>query len=103
MFKTEPQGAESTRSAADRGNEMLTLSDNTPDDDKFLFDLRVDCDRRNLKGKGMWDEIQKRYQEAKGGQYDKARLQMRVTRLVAKHGIWPDSEVSGSPSPITNK
>lgn len=69
----------------------LTLSDKAPPEDKFLFDLRQKyiCE----KGKGMWDDIASEY-AAKYQPMEKAALQMKISRAVAKYGEWPEREVS---------
>lgn len=69
----------------------LKLSDNAPPEDKFLFELRQKfiCE----KGKGMWDDIAASY-AAKYQVMEKAALQMKISRAVAKYGEWPDKEVS---------
>jgi hypothetical protein len=47
-----------------------------------------------MKGKGMWEEIARMFEETYGQRHEKATLQMRLTRTVAKHVIWPEKEVS---------
>lgn len=72
--------------------EELTLHDDAPEDDKFLFQLRKE--HISEKGKGMWEEMKARYSEKHQGNWEKAALQMKVSRAVAKFGVWPEQEVS---------
>ncbi|KAK3354681.1 hypothetical protein B0H65DRAFT_20792 [Neurospora tetraspora] len=72
--------------------EELTLHDDAPEDDKFLFQLRKE--HISEKGKGMWEEMKAKYSEKHQGNWAKAALQMKVSRAVAKFGVWPEQEVS---------
>jgi len=69
----------------------LKLNDVAPAEDKFLFELRQKyiCE----KGKGMWDDIAVEY-AARYQPMEKAALQMKISRAVAKYGEWPEKEVS---------
>jgi hypothetical protein len=79
--------------------EELTLRDDAPEDDKYLFQLRKEY--ISEKGKGMWEEIKARYSEKHQGNWEKAALQMKISRAVARYGVWPDKEVrNSSPTPV---
>jgi hypothetical protein len=74
--------------------EELTLAENAPEDDKYLFQLRKEF--LSEKGKGMWEEMKAKYSEKHQGNWEKAALQMKVSRAVAKFGVWPEKEVKTS-------
>ena len=74
--------------------DELTLRDDAPDDDKYLFQLRKEF--ISEKGKGMWEEMKAKYSEKHQGNWEKAALQMKVSRAVAKFGVWPKKEASGT-------
>jgi hypothetical protein len=76
----------------DNDREELTLRDDAPEDDKYLFQLRKEF--ISEKGKGMWEEMKAKYSEKHQGNWEKAALQMKVSRAVAKFGVWPKREVS---------
>jgi hypothetical protein len=76
----------------DEDREELTLRDDAPEDDKYLFELRKEFIAE--KGKGMWEEMKAKYSEKHQGNWEKAALQMKVSRAVAKFGVWPKREVS---------
>lgn len=76
----------------DEDREELTLRDDAPEDDKYLFQLRKEF--LSEKGKGMWEEMKAKYSEKHQGSWEKAALQMKVSRAVAKFGVWPKREVS---------
>ncbi|KAL2145293.1 hypothetical protein VTI28DRAFT_7510 [Corynascus sepedonium] len=71
--------------------EELTLRDDAPEDDKYLFQLRKEL--ISEKGKGMWEEMKAKYSEKYQGNWEKAALQMKVSRAVARYGVWPDKEI----------
>ncbi|KAK3388896.1 hypothetical protein B0T20DRAFT_397223 [Sordaria brevicollis] len=71
--------------------EELTLHEDAPEDDKFLFQLRKE--HISEKGKGMWEEMKAKYSERHQGNWEKAALQMKVSRAVAKFGVWPEQEI----------
>ncbi|EAQ93498.1 hypothetical protein CHGG_01733 [Chaetomium globosum CBS 148.51] len=71
--------------------EELTLKDDAPEDDKYLFQLRKEF--ISEKGKGMWEEMKARYSEKHQGNWEKAALQMKVSRAVARYGVWPEREI----------
>ncbi|KAK3329510.1 hypothetical protein B0H66DRAFT_541303 [Apodospora peruviana] len=71
--------------------DELTLRDDAPDDDKYLFQLRKEF--ISEKGKGMWEEMKAKYSEKHQGNWEKAALQMKVSRAVAKFGVWPKREI----------
>jgi hypothetical protein len=79
----------------DTDGEELTLRDDAPEDDKYLFQLRKEF--ISEKGKGMWEEMKAKYSEKHQGNWEKAALQMKVSRAVARYGVWPEKEVSGTP------
>ncbi|KAL2259713.1 hypothetical protein VTK26DRAFT_6515 [Humicola hyalothermophila] len=71
--------------------EELTLRDDAPDEEKYLFELRKQF--LSEKGKGMWEEMKAKFSEKHhNGNYEKAALQMKVSRAVAKYGVWPERE-----------
>ncbi|AEO70188.1 uncharacterized protein THITE_2121267 [Thermothielavioides terrestris NRRL 8126] len=72
-------------------DEELTLNDDAPEDDKYLFQLRKQY--LSEKGKGMWEEMKAKYSEKHQGNWEKAALQMKVSRAVAKYGVWPEKEI----------
>lgn len=78
------------------GEEPVTLSDKCEDEARFIFETREALVKSGMKGKGMWEEISRKYEEVYGQRLEKATLQMRLTRTFAKHAIWPDKEVSFS-------
>ncbi|KAL1839420.1 hypothetical protein VTJ49DRAFT_1521 [Mycothermus thermophilus] len=75
----------------DDNGEELTLRDDAPEDDKFLFQLRKEF--LSEKGKGMWEEMKAKYTEKHAGNWEKAALQMKVSRAVARYGVWPQKEI----------
>ncbi|KAJ4307332.1 hypothetical protein N0V88_000715 [Collariella sp. IMI 366227] len=70
--------------------EELTLRSDAPADDRYLFQLRNKY--LSEKGKGMWEEMKAEYSKKHLGNWEKAALQMKVSRAVAKYGEWPDRE-----------
>lgn len=78
----------------DEGAETVVLSDKCEDDARFIFETRRNLVKSGMKGKGMWEEISRKYEEVYGQRLEKATLQMRLTRTFAKHAIWPEKEVS---------
>jgi len=76
------------------GEEAVTLSDKCEDEARFIFETRKALVDSGMKGKGMWEEISRKYEEVYGQRLEKATLQMRLTRTFAKHAIWPEKEVS---------
>lgn len=93
--KTTPQIGSDGQGANDQVDEAdkdeLTLRDDAPDDDKYLFQLRKEF--ISEKGKGMWEEMKAKYSEKHQGNWEKAALQMKVSRAVAKFGVWPKREI----------
>lgn len=81
---------------SDDEEEELTLRDDAPEDDKYLFQLRKEF--LSEKGKGMWEEMKAKYSEKHQGNWEKAALQMKVSRAVARYGVWPAKEVCCFPS-----
>lgn len=93
--KSTPQiGSDGQNGLDDGDKEELTLRDDAPEDDKYLFQLRKEF--ISEKGKGMWEEMKAKYSEKHQGNWEKAALQMKVSRAVAKFGVWPKKEVSSS-------
>lgn len=74
-------------------SERVTLQDDAEEVAKFIFEVREELVRAGMKGKGMWEEISKRYENATGQRLEKATLQMKLTRAFAKHARWPDTEI----------
>lgn len=80
----------------DGPDEEVTLDDKTPQDLRRLWDIR----RKWLgkKGNGMWEDIMMEYYgedhmtENKKTQV-KAALQMKIHRMLLKHGKWPERDV----------
>ncbi|KAK4229691.1 hypothetical protein QBC38DRAFT_507972 [Podospora fimiseda] len=90
--KSTPQiGSEGQNALDDGDKEELTLRDDAPEDDKYLFQLRKEF--ISEKGKGMWEEMKAKYSEKHQGNWEKAALQMKVSRAVAKFGVWPKQEI----------
>lgn len=90
-----PKGALEGDLVTGEDGEELTLRDDAPEDDKYLFQLRKEFIAE--KGKGMWEEMKAKYSEKHQGNWEKAALQMKVSRAVAKYGVWPKTEVSPLP------
>lgn len=81
----------------DGPDEEVTLDSKTPDDLQRLWDVRKKY--LNRKGNGMWEDIMTEYlpeehlSENKKTQV-KAALQMKIHRMLLKHGRWPGRDVS---------
>lgn len=89
---SQPFGAGDLPSQAQRApGERITLSEDAPEPDRYLFDLRNSM--LESKGKGMWEALQAAFTERYGPKH-RAALQMQLSRAVMKHGQWPESEVS---------
>ncbi|KAH8899243.1 hypothetical protein GQ53DRAFT_801828 [Thozetella sp. PMI_491] len=89
-----PSGAGSTSGLAAGDSppvkkEFITLAEGCSHDDRRLFALRLKYD--HIKGKGMWDKIGDEFDDKSAGKGREA-LQMRVHRMVAKYGVWPEAE-----------
>ncbi|KAI1774707.1 hypothetical protein F4818DRAFT_70479 [Hypoxylon cercidicola] len=67
----------------------IALRPDAPERDRFILDLR--CQMDNDKGKGIWEEITKKYEERYGKRRQES-LQMNLTRAVLKYAVWPESE-----------
>lgn len=80
----------------DDEKEELTLRDDAPEEEKLLFGLRKKYIHE--KGKGMWEEMKAQFTAKNKGHWEKAALQMKVSRAVAKYGVWPQREVRVPPS-----
>ncbi|KAH6634201.1 hypothetical protein B0J18DRAFT_11502 [Chaetomium sp. MPI-SDFR-AT-0129] len=85
------EGSTGGPSQLSEDGEELTLRDDAPEDDKFLFQLRKQF--ISEKGKGMWEEMKAKYSESHQGNWEKAALQMKVSRAVARYGVWPKREI----------
>ncbi|KAK2073840.1 hypothetical protein P8C59_008087 [Phyllachora maydis] len=75
----------------DDEKEELTLRDDAPEEEKLLFGLRKKYIHE--KGKGMWEEMKAQFTAKNKGHWEKAALQMKVSRAVAKYGVWPQREL----------
>lgn len=78
--------------------EDVTLDDKAPQDLQRLWNIRKKYLSR--KGNGMWEDIMAEYyhdeqlaSENKKTQL-KAGLQMKIHRMLLKHGVWPQRDVS---------
>ena len=78
------------RSGQEIRPEMLTFTDDCPDEDRVLYDIR--CRYKEDRGKGMWDSITTEYQK-KCPAKKKEALQVQLDRGIFKYAIWPESEV----------
>ncbi len=87
----EVAGSATAADSGEQHKKFITLADACTADDKSLFAIRLKYD--HLKGKGMWDNISGEYGNESSGKAREA-LQMRVQRMVAKYGQWPEDEVS---------
>ncbi|CRK39109.1 hypothetical protein BN1723_000660, partial [Verticillium longisporum] len=71
-------------------SEPLDFKEGMPDTDKFLFELRAKYS--DNKGKGMWDPITREYNERFKTQFDRAALQMKVSRAKSKWIQWHEKD-----------
>ncbi|KAI1378690.1 hypothetical protein F4677DRAFT_453382 [Hypoxylon crocopeplum] len=67
----------------------ITLRPDAPEKDRYILELR--CQMDSDKGKGIWEEITKKYEERFGKRRQES-LQMNLTRAVLKYAVWPESE-----------
>ncbi|CAK7562941.1 MAG: hypothetical protein SEPTF4163_000797 [Sporothrix epigloea] len=85
--------SEENRNAVLATGETCDFHQDCPADDRLIYDLHRRY--RNVRGKGMWDtisaEFHKKYPEKK---LSTARLQMKHTRAVRKHLMWPKEAFS---------
>ncbi|KAH8906131.1 hypothetical protein BR93DRAFT_969343 [Coniochaeta sp. PMI_546] len=86
-------GQDNDAESLGEGTEAVVLSDKCEDDARFIFETRINLVKSGMKGKGMWEEISRKYEEVYGQRLEKATLQMRLTRTFAKHAIWPEKEI----------
>lgn len=101
MHSVEDAGLAMSEIEDDGPDEEVTLDDKTPADLRRLWDTR----RKWLvkKGNGMWEDIMVEYlgeealTENKKTQV-KAALQMKIHRMLLKHGKWPERDVSFQPA-----
>lgn len=68
----------------------LQLGPDARPEELLLMELRREFS--DGKGKGMWGEITKRYEEIRGP-IERSTLQMKLTRAINAHCIWPQSEL----------
>lgn len=90
----DPQLTSATNDAASNTKapgRSITLRPDAPEKDRFILELR--CQMDNDKGKGIWEEITKKYEERFGKRRQES-LQMNLTRAVLKYAVWPEAEVS---------
>ncbi|KAM0329361.1 hypothetical protein ACHAQA_004667 [Verticillium albo-atrum] len=71
-------------------SEPLGFKEGMPDTDRFLFELRNKYS--DNKGKGMWDPITREYNERFKTQFDRAALQMKVSRAKSKWIQWHEKD-----------
>ncbi|KAG7110877.1 hypothetical protein HYQ45_017429 [Verticillium longisporum] len=87
----EKDSSRSTAFPPSHGNsEPLGFKEGMPDTDKFLFELRAKYS--DNKGKGMWDPITREYNERFKTQFDRAALQMKVSRAKSKWIQWHEKD-----------
>ncbi|KAI1205383.1 uncharacterized protein F4807DRAFT_464672 [Annulohypoxylon truncatum] len=67
----------------------IKLRPDAPEKDRYILELR--CQMDNDKGKGIWEEITKKYEERYGKRRQES-LQMNLTRAVLKYAEWPEEE-----------
>ncbi|KAL2756742.1 hypothetical protein ACRALDRAFT_2041356 [Sodiomyces alcalophilus JCM 7366] len=70
--------------------EPLRFKDGIPETDRYLFELRQKYD--DNKGKGMWDPIAADYNQRFGVSFDRAALQMRLSRAKSKWVQWSERD-----------
>lgn len=70
-------------------NRNITLRADAPEKDRYILELR--CQMDGDKGKGIWEEITKKYEERFGKRRQES-LQMNLTRAVLKYAEWPQEE-----------
>ncbi|KAL5615459.1 hypothetical protein BROUX41_005504 [Berkeleyomyces rouxiae] len=78
------------RSTADVFVEPLVFKDGTPEEDRYLLELRRKHD--NLCGTFMWNQITEDFFQRFDRELTKPCLQMRLTRAKTKYLVWPESE-----------
>lgn len=71
--------------------EPLRFKEGIPETDRYLFELRRKYD--DNKGKGMWDPIAADYNQRFGVSFDRAALQMRLSRAKSKWVQWSERDV----------
>ncbi|OTA99401.1 hypothetical protein M426DRAFT_27551 [Hypoxylon sp. CI-4A] len=67
----------------------ITLRPDAPEKDQYILELR--CQMDGDKGKGIWEEITKKYEQRYGKRRQES-LQMNLTRAVLKYAVWPKEE-----------
>lgn len=94
MPKGSNKTGEASSSSKSSMKPTLQLRDEAKEEEKVLMELRRELS--DDKGKGMWEEITRRYISI----YDhieRSALQMKLTRAINAHCIWPQEEVSHQP------
>ncbi|OTA82921.1 hypothetical protein M434DRAFT_188481 [Hypoxylon sp. CO27-5] len=81
--------ASDSSSTAKPPGRSITLRPDAPEKDRYILELR--CQMDNDKGKGIWEEITKKYEERYGKRRQES-LQMNLTRAVLKYAEWPPEE-----------
>ncbi|KAL7620346.1 hypothetical protein AAE478_009340 [Parahypoxylon ruwenzoriense] len=92
MTSTDGQKAPSTDNSTSNSKGLgrnITLKPGASEQDRFILQLR--CEMDNDKGKGIWEEITKKYEERFGKRRQES-LQMNLTRAVLKFVEWPAFE-----------
>ncbi|KAI6371087.1 hypothetical protein MCOR25_004022 [Pyricularia grisea] len=81
---------EASSSSKSSMKPTLQLRDEAREEEKVLMELRRELS--DDKGKGMWEEITKRYISIY--EYiERSALQMKLTRAINAHCIWPQEEL----------
>ncbi|KAI1392775.1 uncharacterized protein F4822DRAFT_140418 [Hypoxylon trugodes] len=89
MVDPQLTSADDASSSSKPSGRSITLRPDAPEKDRFILELR--CQMDNDKGKGIWEEITKKYEERFGKRRQES-LQMNLTRAVLKYAEWPASE-----------
>ncbi|KAH9433973.1 hypothetical protein MCOR02_006005 [Pyricularia oryzae] len=90
MPKGSNKTGEASSSSKSSMKPTLQLRDEAKEEEKVLMELRRELS--DDKGKGMWEEITRRYISI----YDhieRSALQMKLTRAINAHCIWPQEEL----------
>ncbi|TLD29268.1 hypothetical protein PspLS_03636 [Pyricularia sp. CBS 133598] len=83
-------GEASSGSKSSSMKPTLQLRDEAREEEKVLMELRRELS--DDKGKGMWEEITKRYIDIYT-RIERSALQMKLTRAINAHCIWPQEEL----------
>lgn len=79
--------------------QRILLDDDAPESARFLLDVRYE--ELHHKGRCLWARIRERFHERYPSKAGPA-LQMQLKRLVLKHGLWSEEEVSSTNQPCSN-